>query len=57
MDVSEHLRDVHLRPAIARHLLEELIERGFPSYDAYSVEDIKRRTRTLYGTPGKLWRR
>ena len=49
LDVTKHLRDVHLRVGVVRCLLEELIQRGFPGYDKYSVDEVRRRTRELYG--------
>ena len=49
LDVTKHLRDVHLRVGVVRRMLEELVERGFPGYRDYSVEEIRRRTKELYG--------
>ena len=49
MDVTKHLRDVLLRVGVVRCMLEELIQRGFPGYDRYSVDEVRRRTRELYG--------
>eukprot|EP00973_Karenia_brevis_P072753 10104203-Karenia_brevis.AAC.1 len=41
LDVTKHLRDVHLRVGIVRSLLEELIARGFSGYTHYRVEDVR----------------
>ena len=49
LDVTKHLRDVHLRVGVVRCMLEELIERGFPGYKDYNVEEVRRRTKELYG--------
>ena len=48
-DITKHLRDVHLRVAVVRRMLEELIDRGFPGYQQYDREEVRRRTRELYG--------
>ena len=47
LDVSKHLREVHIRPHVVRMLLEELIQRGFPGYGAYSVDGVRQRVRAL----------
>ena len=49
LDVSKHLREIHIRPHVVRRLLEELIQRGFPGYGNYSVESVRQRVRALYG--------
>eukprot|EP00973_Karenia_brevis_P013888 1883444-Karenia_brevis.AAC.1 len=49
LDVTKHLRDVHLRVGVVRSLLEELIARGFPGYTHYRVEDVRHRLQELYG--------
>ena len=49
LDVTKHLRDVHLRVGVVRGLLEELIARGFPGYKHYRAEDVTQRLRDLYG--------
>ena len=49
LDVSKHLREIHIRPHVVRRLLEELIQSGFPRYGAYSVDGVRRRVGALYG--------
>ena len=49
LDVTKHLRDVHLRVGVVRSMLEELIARGFPGYDRYEVADIRQQTSRAYG--------
>ena len=48
-DIAKHLKEVHIRPEVVVSLLEELIARGFPGYDNYSVQDIRQRSSDLYG--------
>ena len=50
LDLTKHLRDVHLRVGVVRSMLEELIARGFPGYEHYRVEDVRRQTRDAYGS-------
>ena len=54
LDVTKHLRDVHLRVGVVRCMLEELIQRGFPGYDRYSLDEVRRRTRELYGEDDRV---
>jgi len=49
IDVTKHLRDVHLRVHVVISMLQELIARGFPGYRDYRMEDIRQRARELYG--------
>jgi len=49
LDVTKHLRDVHLRVGVVRCMLEELIQRGFPGYREYNLDEVRRRTKELYG--------
>ena len=42
LDVTRHLRDVHLRVGVVRCMLEELIQRGFPGYKDYCVDEVRR---------------
>ena len=49
LDVTKHLRDVHVRVGVVRRMLEELIDRGFPGYEHYDKGDVRDRTRELYG--------
>ena len=48
-DVTQHLKEVHIRPEVVVNLLEELIARGFPGYENYSVAEVKQRTSDLFG--------
>jgi len=53
IDITQHLRDVHIRPDVVRQLLEELINRGFPGYDKYDIDEVRQRTKELYGDESK----
>jgi len=50
IDVTKHLKDVHLRVHVVLRMLEELIARGFPGYRHYRMEDIRKRTQEVYGS-------
>jgi len=53
IDVTKHLRDVHLRVHVVLSMLQELIARGFPGYRDYHMDDIRQRARELYGNDEK----
>ena len=45
MDITKHLKDVHLRVPVVVALLHELIDRGFPGY-VPTIEECERMGKT-----------
>ena len=49
VDAKKHLKEFEIRAETVVKLFEELISRGFPGYTNYRLEDVRKRTRELYG--------
>ena len=49
VEMTKHLKEFEIRAEVVVNLFRELISRGFPGYENYSFDEVKRRTEKLYG--------
>ena len=49
VDMKKYLKEFEIRAEVVVMLIRELISRGFPGYENYSIEEVTQRTEKLYG--------
>ena len=51
VEAKKYLKEFEIRADVVVRLFRELVSRGFPGYVNYSIDDLEKRTRELYGGP------